>query len=815
MAQNNSMGFLSESEAKAACEAENWDEQRIYIEKIEEVLMEREGDLDRDAVRQVFQILAAIISKDNLRATQRSLKIIDAICDFPSKASVGDTVGEIFPAVLGCLNNQHKNIREQCVKTLVALSMNSSWSEFAREIGTGKVKLDSDSEKSVLQLVVDNANDFSEDNWGDLVPFIVGCLESKTSSVKSKALEITKNETFVAALNKNTAKLSSAQKKVVLNLLDRRAIRNAEEQGDEDRADDQQPAASGAITLNTSAFSRKLRQREMKVDDGLQLLCDITSWNGFMKKLSLDIRDVFDDDVASLLLSQQSQDRLSGVEALRDIYDSSIGNFEHSADIAIRWCCFQFLGRHLNVSQAALLMLLEEFGAVPKTFSLSKVEMSFAVPIVIWCIATESSAYTGLLHELASHSSDADFASSLLLALNLQHSVVMQTVFDELKTISDLSGVEEDLKKLRQSPFGFVRSESERALLRLTPCSPDNGKKTIGSVEKLQREITRIKNSPESIQDARNILGFIISQFQSMPKVTREIRYLLHCTNSFLSEPLLTTVINISDFKTLLTLICEFSLRCPSEYADALDAIAFSMVTLHADIVLFEGLISFIGQHRERLDRASFASRFFTIGISMIAVSQSCGDLGELRTFAKNVIGQGNVSKDDLRAVLCRSLLAEIVCVQEQQKVESDYFKFNEGFLQPPHQESTFIDEPEPAFAPSGDCLDFFRVIEKLSRRETRADGIRELCQYDDRFPNERIVDTVIRLTPSLRRDIEAYRTAKSGRPSSRSSSRAGTGGGSGSRPSSRSSYRASSGSRPSSRSSQRRPSSRSMQSRP
>ena len=808
------MSFLRDSGAKAACEAENWDEQRIYIEKIEELLMDREGNLSQNEVEQIFHILSSIISKDNLRATQRSLKIIDAICDFPSKESVSGAIGEIFGAVLTCLNNQHKNIREQCVKTITSLCSNSSWSVFAKEVGSGRMKFDADSEKSVLQIIVANSSDFSDEDWGELVVFIVGCLESKTSLVKSKALEITKNENFVAALNKNTAKLSSAQKKLVLNLLDRRAIRNVEEQPEDEKNGDEQNMASGAITLNTSAFSRKLRQREMKIEDGLQLLCDITSWNDFMKKLSLDIRDVFDDDVASLLLSQQSQDRLSGVEALRDIYDSSIANFEHSADIVIRWCCFQFLGRHLNVSQAALLMMLEEFSAVPKSFSLSKVEMSFAVPIVLWCIATESSAYTGLLHELAAHSSDTDFASALLLTLKLQHSVVIQTVFDELKTIPDLSGVEGELKKLKESPFGFVRSESERALLRLTPCSPENGKKTVGSVEKLQREITRIKNSPESIADAQNLLGFIISEFESMPKMAREVRYLLYCTNSFLSEPLLASVVNISDYKTLINLLCEFSLRCSSEYAEALDAIAFSLVTLRADIVLFDCLVSFIGEHREKLDRSSFASRFFSIGISMIAVSQSSGDLGELRTFAKNVIGQGNISKDDLRAVLCRSLLAEIVCVQEQQKVENDYyFKFNDSFLQPPPHESTFVDEAEPLPPVSNDCLDFFRVIEKLSRRETRADGVRELCQYDDRFPGERIVDTVIRLTPSLRRDIEAYRASKSGRPSSRSSSRAGATT-SGSRPSSRSSYRASSGSRPSSRSSQRRPSSRSMQSR-
>ena len=181
----------------------------------------------------------------------------------------------------------------------------------------------------------------------------------------------------------------------------------------------------------------------------------------------------------------------------------------------------------------------------------------------------------------------------------------------------------------------------------------------------------------------------------------------------------------------------------------------------------------------------------------MIAISESSANLSQLRLFAKSVIAQKTLTKDDLRAILCRSLLAEVVSVQEQQKSESEYFQYAESII--PQRQESFLDDADNSGVPMSDDLEFFRVIEKLSRRETRADGIRELCTYDDRYPAERIIDTIIRLTPSLRRDIEAFRMPRSGRPSSRSS------------------YKASgsvSGSRPSSRSSQRRPSSRSMQSR-
>jgi hypothetical protein len=221
---------------------------------------------------------------------------------------------------------------------------------------------------------------------------------------------------------------------------------------------------SAVVTLNTSAFSRKLRHRELTVDDGLRLLTDISSYASFYRRAALDIHDVFDENVASLLLSPQNHERRAAVDELREIFRTSPANFEHAADVIVRWCCLQFIGRHVSISQAALLLLIEQLGCAPESFFFAPIELYMIVPVVLWRIATQSDAFTGLLHDIRKRSRDSDFGSALLSSLPLQHSVVTALIFDELKKLSDLSGLSEPLRKLKASSQPFTRSRRPRAL---------------------------------------------------------------------------------------------------------------------------------------------------------------------------------------------------------------------------------------------------------------------------------------------------------------------------------------------------------------
>jgi hypothetical protein len=68
---------------------------------------------------------------------------------------------------------------------------------------------------------------------------------------------------------------------------------------------------------------------------------------------------------------------------------------------------------------------------------------------------------------------------------------------------------------------------------------------------------------------------------------------------------------------------------------------------------------------------------------SALAINRAKGDLQSIRAFAKRVLAHDGIAKDNLREVLCRSLLSEIVAVEQQLLVEADMLPAENGEIWP------------------------------------------------------------------------------------------------------------------------------------
>lgn len=844
-------------EAEVALNAKTWNEQRQFIEHVEELLMDDDNSITVDEIQICFNVFSKYVTDDNKNLVQRSMKIVEALCQSFKESQAKNSnsqlknVSQIFKSVFLCLNDSRPNIREQSVRTLQSLISISGLTLLCQNTFEQASSFSADGRVEVIQLLKQHQDDMIEQEWKLIFNFLIQSYEDKIPTIKSKAQDLYKHEMFLSQLQQNISKLNPSQKKVFQALLDKQASSAAagnaggsennnfdgQNQFDESNIDDGDSKGNrkAVIDLNTSAFSRKQRQSELKDSDGLFLITDVSTYGPFMHRLSLDIRDVFDDEVSELLLSQQSIVRVSAVDRLREIFNGSMKNFEYSVDIIIRWCLIQFLGWQLNISQASLSLLTDMFDRCinNQKFTLTSKEVHIITPIVLWCMATESDAFKYLLQQVRHLGAEKDYDESLLMSLSLDHIPVITHIFDELKQSKNVECIRGQLEELSQeATTSFVREECKKLLQKLTPLSPRKSQSMNEPVKRLQVYITQIKTNPDGIEDCREIFGYILDMFDRKTKDAREIRYLLYCTHAFLSEPVLICQVNMNDFSTLVSSLCEFSLECPLEFFDALVSIGFVVASIHTNVSIFDAIINFMTKNYSTQNRRSFSSQMFTIGIQLMAVNQNSSDLPQLKSFAKSVIGQFP-SKDDLRAGLCRTLLSEILIIENQKKNEAAMLKSIEdgSFIQFRNNNSTAngnssllnnnvtnnntsminmseLDSTQNVSTMNQnnneDLFELLRILKRLTRQETRFESIRELISFDERFPGEKIIETIVKLSPLLGKHIEAIRARNGGnssRPSSRSSNRGdddlnrsfGSSSGKGSRPSSRSSQRQSS----------------------
>jgi hypothetical protein len=122
----------------------------------------------------------------------------------------------------------------------------------------------------------------------------------------------------VEVVNQVADQLHLRQRKCIAHLLQSKKLVVEEVKQDP-------PPVAVVVTLNTSAFSRRLRHRELTVDNGLRLSTVRSCYSSSYHQTAVDIHGVFDEKLANLLLCPQNQDRRAAVDELRQIFRSSDG----------------------------------------------------------------------------------------------------------------------------------------------------------------------------------------------------------------------------------------------------------------------------------------------------------------------------------------------------------------------------------------------------------------------------------------------------------------------------------------------------------
>jgi hypothetical protein len=157
------MSILTAEEVAGAKQADCWNEQRIYIEKIEEALLDREGQISREDIAQVSGVLVNFISSDHARPIQRSLKIIGAITEIADSDAIASRLLTVVPQVFDCLRNSHQNVRDHSARTLSSLCAKSSWNPFFEQLGNPGRALTVEARLEVLQVIQTHQEQFTDD----------------------------------------------------------------------------------------------------------------------------------------------------------------------------------------------------------------------------------------------------------------------------------------------------------------------------------------------------------------------------------------------------------------------------------------------------------------------------------------------------------------------------------------------------------------------------------------------------------------------------------------------------------------------------
>ena len=744
------MSFISQSTTDAALSAPTWDAQMDFIEKLENRIMEPESSLNSMDVKRSLHVLARYLDTDDKSVIQRSLKVIETICDaYDLNAS---SVSELVPVITKCWGDQRANIRQRTTKTVSAIVKKIGIAPFIASL----VSLNSNGRLGVLEFI---RNELQSADKAELLSFVLACLDDKSAAVRNLAAEIARTQEFAEIITASLSKLTASQKRLVEGILQKPPVEEITEVPVKASV---APKKTKKGYLNTSAFSRKARQENMTERDGINLLLKPSSFVSFFKQVSLDIHDVFDDGLANLLISNSIGDRMQAVERMRAVFDAK--TFENCLDVCLRWCGAQFLGRQLSVANSALSFLLDN---ITSDVTVARVEVCFIVPIITWCIATQSDAYSTLLDKLLCCCSPCDLCDALLIPLELDHSVVTSTVFEELAKIDDISAIDKQIKKLTEHENMFVRESAKSLLFRVGPASPRKRAGSLDPIGMLQAHIQKIKTAPMYISNPAAMFCSLLDQYERVPTDPTQIRYLLYATHAFLTEPVLVMSVHQKDFITLAELMCEFSLQIEGDFSEALSSIGFVLVTIVSQMSLFQSLLDFIEEHKGQVKRQSFPCQLFSVGVSLLAVSYESTDLNQLRELAKSIISRSDLPRDDIRAVLCRALLAEIISLEQQELIISgrDRDKEQMSPVRPksPVKETVERLSPKkqvPEVEAVPDRMILFNILKKLTRNQTKAEGIQELIKFDEEA-KENVIVTITKLIPGLKQDIEDMQKAK------------------------------------------------------
>ncbi|EAY18693.1 hypothetical protein TVAG_062980 [Trichomonas vaginalis G3] len=738
----------------AAFKANDSKSQLEYIEDIENQLIDDDNDIvDATFCENCFKILPKYLQNDDKAVRQRSLKILEHIGtkDF----QIPEDTTTVCYSIILCLTDQRENIKSQALRTLTSLLSVIPAGFFIQQFDQFNNNFSSEIRNELISYINEKIDTLTINDWKSCMLLIATAVEDKVENTKLIAQVFSKNQDFTDALQQAFASLPSSQQKLLHQYIDASGI---EVDKSKSMISEIVETPEATIAINSSAFSRKSRNEQMSEEDGLKLIHDSTAFAPFLASLSNDVRDVFDDDISKLLLSTLYVDRLSALESLRTAFKPP-KKFQYTIDIMLKWCGIQFLMRQVSCAQAALGLLLDN---LQEGIKVSKVELTFIVPIVLWCIATKSDAYSDLLDALKFSSKNSDYAYALLKSISLEHSAIITIIFEELGKLDDLTSVESQLKDLSHNRLKIISEPAKQLLFSIAPkgVDGDGNIDTSDPIAALQAQIERIRSIPEFIRNQREIFSFLFSLYEDQPTDERLVRYLLYCTYAFLSEPTLISAIENQSLVALFNSMLNFSLDIDQKFSEPMNAIGFILVTVVPVFSLYQSLIMFIDKQPERITRQTFVYNVFMTANSLFCLDRVGADLMMLRDYVKDAITRyGDVPKEDLRPVLYKSLLTETVTLDQQRRMTSEFFKQNQSVDQRIVGKVAMEEEyEEPPEMTVNDKLIFVKIVDKIGTMATKQEGIQELIQFDQENKcNNGAINAVCKLAPMLRTELSQY----------------------------------------------------------
>ena len=724
------------------------------IERVETILLDEDEELDDDVISFCFNALPKYIQNEDKAVRQRSLGVLEFIGS--RKLDVPKDVSSLCNSIILCLTDSRKNIRTQAFRTMYSLLNLLPCTPFISAIANYNSSFSQETRNDLILFYKDSADKLTDNDWENSIPLIAQVLEEKTENSKIITQVLVQNDSFKGAVQKVYPSLPQNQQKILKQYCD---VSDEEQNAQRLSKAQDDNSEQISINVNSSAFARKGRNEQMTPEDGFNLVRSASFFPAFFNILSDDIRNCFDDDISKLLLSNSYLDRLTAINILKKAFkDQKI--FQNTIDIILRWSGAQFLKRQLSVAQAALNLLNEN---LVKGVKVSKVELYFIVPIILWSVATKSAAYGDVLDGLKQCSKPTDYALVLLKCLEFGHSTIISNVFEELRRIEDLSPIEQQLKELARNRLSIISEPAKTLLLSLAPKSiePEGQLDTTEPVTTLQLLIQKIRTIPELIKNPQDIFNFLYIQFQEeKPSEDRHVRYLLYCTHAFLSEPILISAVDQQLLSAFFSAVLNFSQSMDQKYIEAINAIGFILVTVVPVYSLYQCLIEYCEDHSDELTRFCFAYQVFLTANSLFCLDRVGDDLPLVRSLGKEALSRrSNAPSRDPLLYCLKSLLTEVVTLEQQRRMNLEFFKTNEqvdaaitGKIGSSNGLAVGND------LPISDKLLFVKIVDKLGTPSTKQEGIEELIAFDtDNNLNRSAINAVIKLAPNLKSELSNY----------------------------------------------------------
>lgn len=451
--RNKITDFLTSDQIAAGETAQKWAQQQEFLMAFDGAVKQCRGQCASSDLEPIIRIFKKFLNENNKNLISKTLTSLEELAKIVDK-DINRYVPSISASIAAAWLDQKAKIREQATKTIDALTVHCSPSPFIKALIN--LRTSTDSRLDIIKWINSHINEISQIDMDRLVPFVVQCLDDKSSAVRQVAFQVAQvvKSRVPDAFDQAIKSLPSAAQRAIMSHFDsaqpipsreveipqspqrKKSIpSNEKPETQEDKTKEKELPKFTSIPTQAKK-QKRLNHQQARL--GLSILSNKQLITTFVEKTKFDAQAMLPSIFFQKLFSNFPSDQIEALNDLREIYRIDKTPLVYCSDIFVRWLATRLLEKNIKPITEGINFIMTLF--TDELFSLQEQEV--IVPLIFYCINTKSvqvvDSCLDLLFVIRTQSDPMDYSCVLRSCLDICNVEALVHLFSELQfTIID------------------------------------------------------------------------------------------------------------------------------------------------------------------------------------------------------------------------------------------------------------------------------------------------------------------------------------------------------------------------------------------